>query len=173
MRTKTLGILAILTVAIGLACNSQRGTVSYEDQVKASLKQAELADVTVSEDKGKNTITLGGTVHSDNAKEDAAKIAQAAAGNRVIVNEISVQPVGAESEARSIEKNTDDAIEDNYKAALTAQGLDKEHINYDAKNGVLKLSGSVKSAPRKQEAEKIAQAVPNVQQVVNQIEIRR
>ncbi len=173
MRTKVLGILAVLTVGIGLACNSQRNTVSYEDQVKSSLKQAELSDVNVSEDKDKNTITLSGSVHSENAKEDAAKIAQAAAGTRVIVNEISVQPVGDESAARDIEKNTDNAIEDNYKAALTAQGLDKERISYDAKNGVLKLTGSVKSAPRKQEAEKLAQAIPNVQQVVNQIEVKR
>ncbi len=173
MRTKVLGILAVLTVAFGLACNSQRGTVSYEDQVKSSLKQAELGDVKVSEDRDKNTITLSGTVHSEDAKADAAKIAQAAAGSRVVVNEIGVEPVGAESQAKDIEKNTDDAIEDNYKAALTAQGLDKENISYDAKNGVLKLKGSVKSAPRKQEAQKLAQAIPNVQQVVNEIEIKR
>jgi len=102
-----------------------------------------------------------------------ARVAQTAAGDRVIVNEISVQPVGVESEAKDVAKNSDDAIEKNYKAALIAQGMDKQRIDYDAKNGVLKLSGSVQSVPERVEAEKIAQAVPNVQQVVNQIEIKR
>ena len=174
MRTKTLGILAVFVIVIGVACTSQRkSTVSYEDQVKASLKQAELTDVNVSENAEKNTITLSGKVHSEDSKLDAARVAQTAAGDRVIVNEISVQPVGVESEAKDVAKNSDDAIEKNYKAALIAQGMDKQRIDYDAKNGVLKLSGSVQSVPERVEAEKIAQAVPNVQQVVNQIEIKR
>ena len=174
MQTKTLGILAVASLLIGMACSNQHtSSVSYEDHVKESLKQADLTDVRVSEDKDKNTITLSGTVHSEDAKQDAGKIAQSAAGTRIIVNELSVQPVGAESEARDIAKNSDDAIEKNYEAALIAGGLNKEHINYDAKNGVLKLTGSVRSVPQKTEALKIAQAIPNVQQVVNEIEVRR
>jgi len=57
-------------------------------------------------------------------------------------------------------KNGDDAIEKNYKAALIAQGLGKQKIDYDARNGVLTLGGSVKSVPERVEAEKLAQAVP-------------
>ena len=174
MRTKMVGMLAIFSIVICMACAKQRSSsVSYEDGVKNALNQAEFTDVSVSEDRDKNTITLAGKVHSEDSRLDAARVAQAAAGDRLIINEISVQPVGVESEAKNIAKNTDDAIEKNYKAALFAQGLNKQDINYDAKNGVLKLSGSVKSVPERVEAEKIAQAVPNVQQVVNQIEIKR
>jgi len=174
MRTKTLGIFAVISIVICLACAKQQNSkIAYEDGVKSALKQAELTDVNVSEDAAKNIITLGGKVHSEDAKLEAARIAQTAGGDRLIVNEISVQPVGVESEAKDVATNADDAIEKNYKAALTAQGLDKQHINYDAKNGVLTLDGSVKSVPERVEAEKLAQAVPNVQQVVNQIEIKR
>ena len=176
MRNKTLGLLAIVSLALGIAiaCSKQSShSVAYEDEVKNALTQAELTDVKVSEDKDKNTITLSGSVHSEQAKEDAGRISQQAAGSRTIVNEVSVQPVGAESEAKTVANNTDDAIEKNYKAALTAHGLAKQDINYDAKNGVLVLAGSVKSPPQRQEAQKIAQAVPNVQQVVNQIEVKR
>jgi osmotically-inducible protein OsmY len=174
MRTKTLGLLAVISLVIGMACTkTQTARASYEDEVKNALKQAELTDVTVSEDKDKNTITLGGTVHSGDAKEQAARISQSAAGSRMVVNEISVQPVGAESEAKDVAKNTDDAIEKNYKASLIAQGLDKQSIDYKADNGVLTLTGSVKSVPQKQEAQKLAQSVPNVQQVVNQLEVKR
>jgi osmotically-inducible protein OsmY len=173
MRTKAIGLLVVVTVMLSMACARKTSTVAYEDGVKNALKQAELTDVNVSEDATKNTITLTGKVHSEDAKLAAARVAQTAGGDRLIVNEISVQPVGVEGEAKDVARNSDDAIEKNYKAALIAQGLDKQSINYDAQNGVLKLGGSVKSVPERVEAEKLAQAVPNVQQVVNQIEIKR
>jgi hypothetical protein len=72
------------------------------------LEQAELKDVSVSEDKDKNTIALGGT-HSEEAKAKAGDVAKAAANTRIIANEISVQPVGSESEARGVTSNLDDA----------------------------------------------------------------
>jgi osmotically-inducible protein OsmY len=173
MRTKTVGLIALACLMFGIACAKRSSNVAYEDGVKNALKQAELTDVNVSEDAAKNTVTLTGKVHSEDAKMEAARVAQAAGGDRLIVNEISVQPIGVESEAKDVAKNSDEAIEKNYKAALIAQGLNKQSINFDANNGVLKLAGSVKSVPQRVEAEKLAQAVPNVQQVVNQIEIKR
>jgi len=51
--------------------------------------------------------------------------------------------------------------------------LDKQHIRFSAKNGVLTVKGTVKTARQRQEAQKVAADVPNVKQVVNEIEIRR
>jgi osmotically-inducible protein OsmY len=84
-------------------------------------------------------------VHSEEAKARAAEVAKSAAGNRQIANEISVQPVGEESQARSIASNRDDAIEDNYKAELLSKHMDNLSIHYKAKNGTLVLTGSVKN----------------------------
>lgn len=140
--------------------------------VRNALKQADLKDVTVSDDADKNTLTLGGTVHSEEAKHRAAEVAKSAAGNRQIANEISVQPLGEESHARSIASNRDDAIEDNYKAELLARHMDNLSIHYKAKNGVLELTGSVKNGGQRREAEELAKKVPNVQQVVNHLDIR-
>jgi osmotically-inducible protein OsmY len=173
---QTLGLLAVIPVLlIGLACSSQRtaNDISYKDQVQKALEQADLKDVSVSEDRDKNTITLGGKVHSENAKREAGRVAQSAAGNRIVANEVSIEPVGAESEAKDIASNLDDGIENNYKAILIAKGLDKEHIRFDAKNGVLTLKGSVKTVPQRQQAQQLAQTVPNVQQVLNEIEVKR
>jgi osmotically-inducible protein OsmY len=102
---------------------------------------------------------LGGKVHSENAKLQAAEVAKAQAGERNIAHEVSVQPVGAESESKDIASDRDSAIEKNYKAALTAKGLDKEHIRFDAKNGVLTLKGKVKDPSARKEAGQIAQAI--------------
>ena len=173
MRSIHLTLVMVLSLIVGVACSNRANTVSYSDNVKKSLEQAELKDVNVSEDKDKNTITLTGTVHSENAKQQAGEIAQSAAGGRIVANEISVQPVGAESEAKDIASNVDDAIENNYKAALISKGLDKEHIRFNAKNGVLTLKGRVKSPQQKEEAQQLAANVPNVQQVLNELQVSR
>ena len=164
--------LVMATLMLGFACSKQ-DSVAYKDDVQRALEQADLKDLTVSEDKDKNTITLGGTLHSVEAKSKAGDVAKSAANPRVIANEISVQPVGSESEARNIASNLDEAIEKNYKAALISSRLNKQHISFNAKNSVLTLTGSVKTAPERHQAETIAAAIPNVQQVVNQLDVKR
>jgi hyperosmotically inducible periplasmic protein len=178
MRYPILGVL-LVTAAIltGTACSTRRANgdvdATYKDSVKQALEQADLKDVTVSEDRDKNTITLDGTVHSDEAKSKAGEVAKSAASGRIVANEISVQPVGMESEAKDIASNRDDAIENNYKAMLIAKGLNEEHIRFDAKNGVLTLKGSVRTPPQRTEAQQLAQAVPDVQQVINNLDVKR
>ena len=182
MKSRFLGAIAlVLVLLIGLACSSQRASrneagnenESYKDSVKQALRQADLQDVTVDEDRDKNTITLGGKLHSENARLQATEVAKSAAGDRIIANEISVQPVGAESESKEIASDVDGAIEKNYKAALTAKGLDKEHIRFDAKNGVLTLKGKVSKDSERAQAQQLAKATPNVRQVLNQIDVDR
>lgn len=171
MKSRFLISAMLLALVASVAC-SHTNNAAYKDSVKKALEQADLTEVTVSEDEAKNTITLGGKVHSENAKQQASQVAQAAAGNRIVANEVSVEPVGEASAARSIERNTDDAIEKNYKAALIARGLDKQHIHYSAKNGVLTLKGSAKTTQQRQDAQQIAANIPNVSQVINEIQVR-
>lgn len=163
--------LVLAVLVLGLACSNQ-DRVSYKDDVQKALVQADLKDVTVAEDKDKNTITLGGTLHSADAKSKAGDVAKSAANPRIIANEISVQPVGSESDARNIASNLDDAIEKNYKAKLISSHLTKQHISFSAKNGVLTLTGNVKTTTERQQAETLAGSIPHVQQVVNQLEVK-
>src|ERR1700730_19083259 len=103
MRLTGLPFAGIALLLVGFACSSQRASDEpRKDMVKKALEQADLADVTVDEDRDKNTITLGGKVHSDDAKVRAGDVARAASGNRVVANQVSVEPVGAESEAKDI-----------------------------------------------------------------------
>jgi hyperosmotically inducible periplasmic protein len=173
MRKLILPLAVITLLLAGVACSSRVNNAAYKDSVKNALDQADLKGVTVAEDVDKNTITLGGKLHSEDAKQQAGQVAQSAAGNRIIANEISVEPVGNEADARKIESSVDDAIEKNYKAALISNGLDKQDINFDSKNGVLTLKGKVKNTQQRQVAEQVASSVPNVGQVVNEIEVRR
>ncbi|MGE5204293.1 MAG: BON domain-containing protein [Chlamydiota bacterium] len=165
--------LSILAIFFALGCSSQRGNnPALKDNVTKALQQADLQKVTVDEDRDKNLITLGGTVHSPDAKTRAMEVAKAAAPNRVIANQISVQPVDQESAARKISSDVDTAIEKEYQAALIANHLDKG-IHYKAKNGVLTLTGKVDTADDRQAAQQLASSVPNVQQVINELEVKR
>lgn len=173
MRKFLFPFLALTLLLSTAGCSERAKNVSYKDGVQKALEQADYKDVSVDEDRDKNTITLGGKLHSENAKQQATQVAQSAAGDRTIVNQISVEPVGVESEARKIESNVDGAIEKNYKAQLIAKGLDKQDIRFNAKNGVLTLKGSVKDPQQREQAEQVASNIPNVAQVVNQIEVSR
>jgi PBP1b-binding outer membrane lipoprotein LpoB len=165
-------LFTLAALLLMVACSNQ-GKVSYKDAVKNALQEADLKDVTVAEDPNNNTITLGEILHSEEAKAKAADGARVVAVTRVMANEISVQPVGAESAAKGSASALDDGIENNYKAALISSRLDKQDISYSAKNGVLTLTGKVKVMAERQQAQQLAAGVPNVKQVLNQIEVRR
>jgi len=112
-------------------------------------------------------------VNSEDLKAQAAATAKQAAPDYTIADEVGVTPQGAEGQAKSVASSLDDAIEDNYKAQIKGhKNLDDQSIDYKAKNGTLVLSGSVKTVAQKREAEKLAKAVPNVQEVVNEIEVK-
>lgn len=173
MKIKALLMMVLAAVFLVTAACNESTRKSQADAVKQALEQADLKDVSVSDDADKNTVTLGGTLHSEDAKNRAGEVAKSAAPGRTIANEISVQPVGDESQAKSVQSNLDDGIENNYKAALVASRLNKQSIHYDAKNGVLTLKGNVKTPQQKVEAEQLASKIPNVQQVVNQLDVNR
>lgn len=163
-----IAMLALLTVGC-----SRQDTADYAERVEDQFKtHADLNDVDVSEDKDKNTLTLSGNVHTEDAKQRAEQIAKQTAPNRVVANEIGVRPEGMESEARSIDNNLDDAIDKNFKAALIASRLDNQ-VDYKVENGVVTLTGKVKNPQDRQKAQQVASNIPNVQQVINQIEIER
>lgn len=191
-RASSIAVTAILLLFLGVGCNKQsanapnnapantsnptaavpNNTADVKDAVSKALEQADLKDIHVKDDADKNVTTLTGVVHSREAKQKASDVAKSAAPTRIIANEIAIQPVGAESQARNIASNVDDGIEKNFKAAMIANGLDKERIRATAKNGVLTLKGTVNTQAQRDEAQQIGASVPNVSQVINELEVR-
>ncbi len=173
MKKLFVGILALGLLAGVSACSKQRANPpSAKEQVERSLDQAGLRDVNVDENRDKGVLTLKGKVQTEEQKAKAEEVAKAAAGGMVVANEVSVEPQGMEGQAKKIESNVDDAIEKDYKAAVIANHLDKQHIRFDAKNGVLTLKGDVDTMQQREAAEQIAAKTPNVTQVVNELEVK-
>ena len=65
----------------------------------------------------------------------------------------------------------DEGIEKNLDAALIRNKL-HEDVKYEVKNGVVTLTGEVNSENKRTRAEKVATGVPNVQQVVNDLQVK-
>ncbi len=170
--------LFIAVLAFGLstgltACSKQRAnTPSVKENVERSLNDAGLKNVNVSEDRDKGVVTLEGKVQSPEQKDQAEQVAEQAAGGLIVANKLSVEPAGMEGSARKIESNLDDGLEKDYKAAIIANHLDKQHIRFDAKNGVLTLKGNVDTTEQREAAEQIGAKTPNVTQVVNELDVK-
>jgi hyperosmotically inducible protein len=139
--------------------------------VTSSLTSNNLGAVGVSQDREKGVMTLTGTVDSQDQKNQAESLAKQAAPDYTVADEIGVRPPG-DSQAGSVASNLDTAIEHNFTAAIKEhKNLDDQSISGSAKNGTLVLKGSVKTVSQKEEAAKLAKDIPNVQQVVNEIEV--
>ena len=164
-------LLSFLIVGTLVGCSGTTKSPDVSDSIRKSLDQAGLQDVSVSQDRDKGVVTLGGHVPSDGDKSQAESIAKSIAGGQVVSNQIGVIPPAAESEAKTVNSDLDKGIEKNLDAALIQHRLNKD-VKYGVKNGVVTLTGVVNSQARRAQVEKVALAVPNVQQVVNELQVK-
>jgi len=169
MRILTI-CLAIAMVAL-MGCNSTPKTPDVSAQIRTALDQAGLKNVSQSQDRDTGVITLKGNVPVEADKARAESIARSYAGSQVVANQIAVLPPGSEGEAKKIYSALDSGIESNLEAALIAQRY-KDFVKYSVKNGVVTLTGSVDSQEKRAQVQQIAAAVPNVQQVVNEVQVK-
>jgi osmotically-inducible protein OsmY len=164
--------LAIVVVGTLVGCSSMSTkSPDVSDKIRASLDQAGYKDVSVAQDRDKGVITLSGHVAAEGDKAQAESIAKTFAGAQVLANQIAVLPAGAESDAKNVNSDLDKAIEHNLDAALLKAKL-HEGLKYAVKNQVVTLTGAVNSEAKRARAEKIASAVTNVKQVVNELQVK-
>ena len=173
MKTHKLGLslLALLIVVTLVGCSTSTKSRDVADSVRKSLDQIGLKDVTVSQDRNKGVVTLGGHVAAETDKAQAESLAKSIAAGQVVANQIAVIPPGGESEARTVNSDLDKGIENNLHAALIQNRLLKG-VKYDVKNGVVTLTGEVNSQSKRAQVEQLALGVPNVQQVVNVLQVK-
>lgn len=173
MKTTTayLTFAAVLAILIMAGCTSApEKSPDVSDSIRKSLDQAGLKNVSVSQDRDKGVVTLTGNVATDSDKGQAESIAKSIASGQVVANQIAVLPPGAESDAKTVNSDLDKAIDKNLDAALVKNGM--KGLRYDVKNGVVTLKGEVNSQAKRAQVEKVATGVPNVKQVVNELQVK-
>jgi len=167
----SVAVLASVVALAGCATAPSK-SADVSEGVRSALDQGGFKDVSVSQDRDKGVVTLSGKVPTDGDKFQAESIAKTIAGTQVVSNQIAVIPPGAESDARTINSDLDKGIESNLNAALVKEKL-HDSVKYAVKNHVVTLSGEVNSQARRARAEQVAAAVLNVQQVVNELQVKK
>jgi hyperosmotically inducible protein len=167
-----LTILTLLAAVIMAGC-SQTATKSPDvsDNIRNSLDQAGFKNVSVSQDRDKGVVTLGGNVASENDKTRAESLAKSFAGTQVVADQIAVIPVGVEADAKAVNSDLDKGIEENLDAALIQSKM-HDDVKYEVKSGVVTLTGDVNSESKRDQAANLATSVPNVKQVVNDLQVK-
>jgi osmotically-inducible protein OsmY len=70
-----------------------------------------------------------------------------------------------------VNSDLDKGMEKNLDAALIQHKL-HQRVKYDVRNGVVTLTGEVNSQSQRAQAERVASSVPNVKQVVNELQVK-
>lgn len=169
---RLLGATSVLAAALAFAGCQKATHPDEKSAVTNALNSNNLSAVDVSQDRDQGVMTLKGNLASQDQKAQAETLAKQAAPDYTVADEIGVRPP-EQAQAGAVASDLDSAIEDNFKAEIKAHSnLNDQSIRCSAKNGTLILNGTVKTAAQKREAESLAKHVPNVQQVVNEIEVK-
>lgn len=164
-----------------------------ETAVKTRLDadaQLKAADIDVDADADDNTVTLSGTVMSQDMRMKAVNAAKGAHTGVIVNDKIEVRPgdIARESytedmarDARTrageygdrIGNTLDDAwIHTKITAKLFGNtDTPGRKINVDVNNNVVTLRGAVDTAAEKAEAERVAKETDGVRQVINQLRV--
>ncbi len=169
---RCLTMLLLLAVGSLVGCSrTSKLSPDVSDSIRKSLDQAGLKAVSVTQDRDKGVVTLSGNVGTDADKAQAESIATAIATGQVVSNQIVVVPPGGESQAKAVNSDLDAGIEKNLDAALIQNKLHKG-VTYNVKSGVVTLTGEVGSQAKRAQVAQVASTVPNVQQVVNELQVK-
>jgi hyperosmotically inducible protein len=172
MRYKSVfDVLTIVVAGLLAGCSSTTKSPDVAGPIRKSLDQAGYKDVSVSQDRDKGVVTLSGHVLGDNDKAAAEQMARSIAVGEVVADQIIVLPPGGENIAKAVNADVDKAIEKLFDAALMQNNL-HDVVKYSSKNGVLTLNGDVSSQQMREQVQALAAAVPNVQQVVNEMQLK-
>ena len=167
-----LTLLTLLAVGSLVGCSGAfRKSPDVSESIRTALDQAGLKAVSVTQDRDKGIVTLGGNVATEDAKAQAESIAKSIATGQVVADEIAVIPPGVESETKTVNSDLDAGIDKNLDAALIQNKL-RKGVEYDVKNGVVTLTGEVNSESKRARVEQVASSVPNVRQVVNELQVK-
>lgn len=163
---------AIAAIGLMAGCAQTTKSPDVAENIRKALDQAGLKSVSVTEDRDKGVVTLGGQVAADADKAQADSIARSMAAGQVVADQVAVIPPGeAGSAARDINGDLDKGIQENLDAALLQTKL-HDGVKFSVKNRVVTLTGEVDTPARRQQVQQVAAQTPNVAQVVNELQVK-
>lgn len=168
------GATVLFAVALALSGCAIGSHPDDKTALYNNLDKNELRSVTVHQNRDSGVITLTGIVGSNNQKSQAEEIARQSAPGYSIENKLQVDTSGIQGMVKQAiaKSQSDDEIENQFKTTMREhKNLESQHIQYSAYNGTLYLKGAVKTDEDRKEAEELAGKIPQVQHVVNELQV--
>jgi hyperosmotically inducible protein len=187
MRRKSSGILAVLAFAVLSTACSQQADIGITTKVKSLLDSdraiSNSAQIQVTTEK--KVVTLAGPVDSPATKAKAVTIAKGVEGVKKVVDNLTVapssvaaaQPASAEAAPGTTAPGTtaattDTAITQAVKEKLLLQPeTSSGNIAVDTHDGVVTLTGTVKSPQEKEQVIQTARNTQGVQRVEDKLSV--
>ena len=161
-----MAIAAVIGVVfIGAGCHRGPDT---KNNVRKALDQANMQQVAIKVDRDANIVHLQGTVGSMEDRTRAQEVADAVVGTTGrVLNEVTVKGVNDSTAGdldRAIQKNLDKMIDGDPT-------LKQRDVNFEVKNGMVAITGEVRSASEKNRVGEITKAAPGVKEIANGLQI--
>lgn len=182
MRRKSSGILAVLAFAVLSTACSQQADIGITTKVKSLLDSdraiSNSAQIQVTTEK--KVVTLAGPVDSPATKAHAVTIAKGVEGVKKVVDNLTVapasvaaaQPAATEAAPGTATATTDTAITQAVKEKLLLQPeTSSGTISVDTHDGVVTLTGTVKSPQEKEQVLQTARNTLGVQRVEDKLSV--
>jgi len=167
-----------------LAGMSLAGCARSEPTLTAKVKSKLMADSTVKAyqinvDSREDVVTLTGSVDTQVEKEQAIRLARDTKGVRDVVDMISVRTSAGNGDAPEPNRTVGEVVDDaGITMAVKGKLLDDPDvkglkIDVDTREGVVYLTGSVKTSAEKAKAIQLARDTKNVRNVVSNLTIEQ
>lgn len=166
---RSVPVLALLGAApLMVACADRQDTPNYEARVNDDLKTARLGDVNANWKAEEKELHLTGKAESAADKARAEALAKQIVGTSGrVVNEVEVAGTNSDDVDDRIEKELDRIFKEDDE-----WDKDKLDLTFDAKAGVVTITGDAPSEPVKDRVTARVRTVTGVKDIVNHLEIK-
>ena len=165
---QSMAAIGVLTSAMFVAGCGDRNTPDYQARVNDDLKAAKLDDVRADWKRDENTLHLRGEVERTADKARAEALAKQVVGTSGrVVNEVTVEGTNADGVDDEIEARLDRSFKEDDE-----WDKDKLDLTFDAKAGVVTITGDAPSQAVKTRVEQKVRSVEGVKDVVNNLEVK-
>jgi osmotically-inducible protein OsmY len=157
---------AVLASTVLLGCTREP---DVKEQVDRSLKQANLDEVNVDYDKNARVVHLKGSVDTAAERQRAEEVATSAVGTTgTVLNELTVAGMNDDTA-----DDLDGQIKDRLKEMVSSdQVLRDRNVDFDVNNGVVTVSGDVRTASEKTKVTELVKSAPGVKDFANELEVK-
>jgi osmotically-inducible protein OsmY len=174
MRKRLFGLLSVFVcAALAMACAESDADITEKIKSEISTDRTITNASNIDVSTRGHVVTLSGTAESPIAKERALTLTRATDGVKRVVDNLTVAPAAAGTQAPASAGMDDAAITTAVRAKLAADGkVPADSIDVDTKAGIVTLKGTVKSEQEKQEVLQVARDTQGVVKVEDLLTVK-